>query len=478
MKPKHVATLNLDLGTAHSAPAEFLIFKAGVNSTTKGDFNFDGPAAQSVMARYQLLAHDMMIDYNHQATDGGPSTDAGKAAGWFGLEIRGGELWAVNVKWTPPAAESLANREWRYTSPTFTYNPETGSIEELWNVAITNLPATIGQSPLMAAGQKGALNPNTERTVNMIDEIKRALACDDASALATLNRAASVDKIVAETLGTRDPNAVREAIASLAAKASKTESLAAELKALKNEVEGDRHSATLSQAIVDGKIPPAERDYWAGQPLASLTSYVQVATKKVSTGRLDLHPPSLSEPVDPRLLAHAKLSQDDYVAAQIRLEKKGVLLTMAALTKENPITRYGSELNDSPLALGVAANTVIYQGALVVLVGGFASNAVVGVNLPVLGVAKSTYDNRTGANRIYPGLAAGDGTAGNIIGEFLKGTFVFANNPGELIVAADIESLAWILDNQTVAKTNGGSTRSAAGKIRAVTPDGVAVLIG
>jgi hypothetical protein len=150
---------------------------------------------------------------------------------------------------------------------------------------------------------------------------------------------------------------------------------------------------------------------------------------------------------------------------------------MAALTKERLVTRFGTELSDSPLALSIAANTVIYQGALVVLVGGFATNAIVGTGLPVLGVARATYDNRIGANTIYPGLPTGNGVAGNIVGEFLKGTFLFANNPGELITNADVESLCFILDNQTVTRTNGTNTRSAAGKVRAVTPDGVAVLI-
>jgi phage I-like protein len=133
-------------------PSEFRIFAAGKNATTKGTFTFDEVSAKSVMAEYTAHGIDLALDYDH-AMVGGLSLDpaqSGKAAGWFNLEVRNGELWAVNVRWTEPAAEALRRKEWRYMSPAFSAD-EKGHVTSLLNVAITNLPATRRLEPLMAA---------------------------------------------------------------------------------------------------------------------------------------------------------------------------------------------------------------------------------------------------------------------------------------------------------------------------------------
>ncbi len=133
-------------------PTEFRIFTAGQVETTKGTFTFDSDSATSVMAEYAKHGIDLMIDYDH-ASLASMSIDpaqAGKAAGWFNLEVRNGELWAVNVRWTPPAADALRRKEWRFMSPAFGTD-ESGHVTDLLNVAITNLPATRKLQPLMAA---------------------------------------------------------------------------------------------------------------------------------------------------------------------------------------------------------------------------------------------------------------------------------------------------------------------------------------
>jgi phage I-like protein len=133
-------------------PTEFRIFTAGDVETTKGKFLFDDEAAASVLAEYEAHGIDLMIDYDHASLASvslDPAT-AGKAAGWFNLEVRDGELWAVNVRWTKPAADALRAKEWRFMSPAFGTD-EDGRITSVLNVAITNLPATRKLEPLMAA---------------------------------------------------------------------------------------------------------------------------------------------------------------------------------------------------------------------------------------------------------------------------------------------------------------------------------------
>jgi hypothetical protein len=54
------------------------------------------------------------------------------------------------------------------------------------------------------------------------------------------------------------------------------------------------------------------------------------------------------------------------------------------------------------------------------------------------------------------------------------GWFRFANSAaGDLITIADLGTDCYVVDNQTVAKTSGGATRSIAGKVRDIEAAGV-----
>jgi phage I-like protein len=139
--------------TGDEPPSEFRIFRAGANETKKGTFVFDDVAASRVMAEYETHGIDLMVDYDHASLSAQCAVDpanAGKAAAWFNLELRGGELGAVNVRWTPLAADALRRKEWRFMSPAFSADSER-RVTSLLNVAITNLPATRRLEPLMAA---------------------------------------------------------------------------------------------------------------------------------------------------------------------------------------------------------------------------------------------------------------------------------------------------------------------------------------
>lgn len=139
-------TLNLEV-TGTKPPAEFRIFAFGTIQTVKGDFVFDQEAAERVLETAERWGNRFSIDYEHQAVLGeGPAP----AAAWFDLELRDDGLWAVNVEWTERAAEFLRQREYRYFSPAFDFDPKTRRITELVNVALTNLPATREMQPLVA----------------------------------------------------------------------------------------------------------------------------------------------------------------------------------------------------------------------------------------------------------------------------------------------------------------------------------------
>jgi hypothetical protein len=147
-----VMTLSIR-STSDAPPTEFRIFAAGMNRTSNGDGLFDEQAARDVMARFQTHGVDVMIDLEHLSLDDeGPNFDP-DARGWCRLEVRNGELWATNVKWTADGEARLREKRQRYISPVFEYEKATRRITNVLNIAITAMPATHKIAPLVAASQ-------------------------------------------------------------------------------------------------------------------------------------------------------------------------------------------------------------------------------------------------------------------------------------------------------------------------------------
>jgi hypothetical protein len=137
---------------------------------------------------------------------------------------------------------------------------------------------------------------------------------------------------------------------------------------------------------------------------------------------------------------------------------------MTALTASRNTIRFEP---DTPQRLPMAAAMLIYQGALVALnATGYVSKGVVATTLKQFGRAEETVDNSAGA------AGAKDITV-------RPGIFRWANSAAaDLITIAEIEIDCFIVDDQTVAKTNGTSTRSRAGKVVGVDASGVLVQMG
>ncbi len=128
-----------------------------------------------------------------------------------------------------------------------------------------------------------------------------------------------------------------------------------------------------------------------------------------------------------------------------------------ALTKD----RDTKERSGRKLSLPVAASVTCYAGGLAARDGN--GRATPGAAATTLrGVGRF-------AEQITNGVVAG---AVNI--EIEKGIFCFANSTStDALTTADIGNDCYIVDDQTVAKTNGSSTRSIAGKVFDVDSQGV-----
>lgn len=133
---------------------------------------------------------------------------------------------------------------------------------------------------------------------------------------------------------------------------------------------------------------------------------------------------------------------------------------MTTLSQPRSIIETEGKFSRAP----VKAATTIFQGGIVVMENGLAVPGKTAVGLTVIGIAESGVVN-----------SGADGAASV---DTRRGTFKFVNLAADPILAGDIGKDCYLVDDQTVAKTNGSSTRSVAGKIFAVQSDGVFVRLG
>lgn len=129
-----------------------------------------------------------------------------------------------------------------------------------------------------------------------------------------------------------------------------------------------------------------------------------------------------------------------------------------SLTNDRNTPYRKTELQPVPVASGVK----IYAGALVVAnASGFAAPGTVAPMLTYLGRAEERADNSTGTN------------GGVIVKVRRNCAFKWANHSSDVITQADFGKTCYVVDDQTVAKTSAGDTRSPAGRVVGLDLDGV-----
>ena len=129
-----------------------------------------------------------------------------------------------------------------------------------------------------------------------------------------------------------------------------------------------------------------------------------------------------------------------------------------ALAKDRDTHRRNGDQFSDP----VAAATTIHAGALVQLnAAGDAVPASATAANVTRGVAEAAADNSAGV-------------AGAVSVNTRRGVYHFANSAAaDEITRADINSDCYVVDDETVAKTDGAATRPVAGVIRDVDANGV-----
>ena len=254
---------------------------------------FDVPANAWLLdqAAYELLkstastrTNDYHFDYEHQTLHAEENGKPAPASGWFNpsdLEYVPGEgLYALNVRWTPSARAHLKNDEYRFISPVFHYDKQTGRPTKLRHFALTNDPAVDGMDKV--AVLKSQTNPeNGETTMNAAQKLLSLLGITvdgdkitdtDYTQATTALTALKAKADEAETLTNQLSNA-NDAVAALKANSPNEVNLAkyvpvetynalhTQMVALKSTSATQTVDQEVSKAKQDGRIIASEEEY-------------------------------------------------------------------------------------------------------------------------------------------------------------------------------------------------------------------------
>lgn len=246
----------------------------------------DAKAAQQIIDAFEEAGLDLVIDYDHQTLRAEDNGMPAPAAGWItALEYEAGRgLWAT-VDWTSGGRESVASRSYRYLSPVFPFDPDSGAPLWLHSVALTNTPNLnqLGEIAAMAS-RLLSLNASTRTQTSLTGEtmdiktllIALGLPLDTTEATALTALSAQTGKIKtleAECATLRDKQFDPGKHIPL----EEHQKVVTELTALKSQQDTATHQQLLQAALADGRILQPNADYWQQQPVAALQSFLKTA---------------------------------------------------------------------------------------------------------------------------------------------------------------------------------------------------------
>ena len=246
------------------------VFPKGVFSGRdgRGPYRCD-PAKVIAATAVHFGGADVPTDYDHQLDHATKNGRPAPASGWVKeFAARDDGLWAL-VEWTPKAAAHIADREYRYVSPSFFHN-KSGDIRLLESISLTNLP----NLEIKAIASSEGVNEEFDMSLkalcavfglpeNATDEQVLAHAKRITAEYALEKEAAA--KAGAEIEGLQKALAAKETEQPDPAKyapLSAVQALRAELAEVKSTAMRERADALAAEGVKAGKISPAMAE-WA-----------------------------------------------------------------------------------------------------------------------------------------------------------------------------------------------------------------------
>jgi len=289
--------------------------------------------AVAAASRTRAGTTDLAIDYEHQSHK---SDGEAPAAAWIKeIRVENGMI-RGRVEWTENAAARLRAREYRYLSPTFLFDAETGRVKVVTGAGLTNNPAL--DLPALATDRHGRKEPMNDEQLNALREALGLAADADAPAiLAAVAAAVAGNQAlakVAEKVGLAE-DASGDDVLAAAHRApaagefvprSEFDAVANRLRDVETSSAEEKATAAVDAAVEAGKVTPAQRDWalaYAKADPEGFGSYVEATPAIVRPGRTGTGAPGTGGDPDAALtddeLAVCRamgVSADDYKAAR------------------------------------------------------------------------------------------------------------------------------------------------------------------
>ncbi|MEO5327270.1 MAG: phage protease [Magnetococcus sp. THC-1_WYH] len=314
----------------------------------------DDAAALACIKAFAATSRKLVIDYEHQTIRAETNGQPAPAAGWIqSLAWRPEQGLVAQVAWTERAAAMIKAGEYKYISPTFSFDKESGRVAVLHHAGLTNHPALPGLGEVAARRITSHLPETTftdpkETPLSNNEKIAQTLGlqadADEVAILAAIkaitDKTASAEAKLKETeeslaaLKTQEPAKAQAALSQSTdvplevVKAIQVELATLKAKVIQGEVDG-----LISQGLKDGRLPTAMESWARGlgvadmealkgylkqaQPIAALTGMQTGGKVPAATDAVNLDAAELAVcttlGVDPK----------DFVAAKATMTSSG-----------------------------------------------------------------------------------------------------------------------------------------------------------
>lgn len=258
--------------------------------------------AHEIANYWRNKPEQLCIDYHHQTQWASQNGKPAPAAGWSdgqSIEVRSDGMY-LTIEWTEAARAAIKAKEFKYLSPTFAYDSETGEVLMLLMAGLTNTPGLTGLTELDPAMLSQFLIKPTETKGNDVDEktlkllglgkdakpeeIDAAVAklhqekTEADAKVATLTAEVDTQKAAVATLQAQQVSTGGDASADKAAIAA----LTAQVATLTQTQNAREVNDLVTAALADGRLMPVT-EKWArelgAKDLAQLQAFLDAQPK-------------------------------------------------------------------------------------------------------------------------------------------------------------------------------------------------------
>jgi len=212
---------------------------------------FDGAAVDATLRAFNARGIELPIDWEHATQHRAPKGQTAPAAAWItALNVREGALWA-DVRWTDRGHDQVLNREYRFLSPVFDFDPGTGRIVRLVSAGLTNTP----NLPLQALNSEKNMELKLSLSAAVAAALSVSVDADEAAVLAAIAALRTAINSESRDLQRYVPRADYDQ--------SQTRAQNAETQLRERDAAQLKASVDLAMegALKDRKIAPASADY-------------------------------------------------------------------------------------------------------------------------------------------------------------------------------------------------------------------------